>query len=316
VERIEEVPPLEPETQLDVMGLARRVVAGLHPAAELKEDLVQQAVVLSFDLLQRFRPRSDPGALTPREQAERYLFVSLQWHLRAYSRRLRSSVSVPESDRRLANAYNQLVAVQGSLSIDAAAAQLGVKPKRLAEALAGRERAISLDQPGWSDDEDVGPTLEQRVADADPGPEQQVVASVDDAYAAVRQSVLGQVLQTTTEPSSNTRRRQTRSVLYLLLEQLRRGDAEILRLAFALPRKEIETLRSCRTYGCRQETGHEHGPGEIARWLQSDPSVLARRLEHSLDDLEGLLGGRDPRRLLGEVSANVGTSGGGIGWKR
>lgn len=292
------------EEEIDLVALAQRVVARLRPSADLREDLTQQAVAMAIELARRFRPRDDPDAPPPREQAARYLFVSLQWNLRAYARGLRSLVPAPESDRRLVRAYLRLTATRGSLSVAEAARQLGVQERRLVAALAASDRTISLDHSSRSDDGDETP-LGQQVAAAGPGPEDLSVAAVDAQSAATRQAIVKGLAREAPPTSAKARRRQRRRLLYLLLDRLRHGDAEVLRLAYALPRKELASLRSCRTYGCRQEGGHEHAPGEIARWLQSDESPLAARLNESLDRLEELLGDRDPRALLREVSADV-----------
>lgn len=295
------------ENEIDLAALARRVVARLRPPSDLRDDLIQQAVALSIDLLRRFTPRDGADVPPPREQAERYLFVSLQWSLRRYARGLRSSMPAPESDGRLSRAYARLVATQGSLAIDEAARQLGIQPKRLAAALAASDWTVSLDRPGRPEDDGGDASLVDQVAASGPGPEELSVAAVEFGQAAILQAIAGAAIAGETDTSTKNRRRQTRRVLYLLLEQLRHGDSEVIRLAYALPRKELGTLRSCRTYGCRQDSGHEHTSEEIARWLQGDRAMLARRLQDSLDQLCELLGGRDPRRLLRDVSGSEGT---------
>lgn len=296
------------EDEIDLVALAGRVVARLRPAADLREDLLQQAVAMAIELSRRFKPRDDPDAPPPREQAARYLFVSLQWNLRAYARGLRSSVLAPESDRRLVRAYARLIATRGSLTTGEAARQLGVQEKRLVAALAAGDRTISLDQSSRSD-EGGESSLGQQIASAELGPEDLSIAAVDADSTAARRAIVEGLAREAPPTSARARRRQRRRLLYLLLDRLRHGDAEVLRLAYALPRKELASLRSCRAYGCRQDGGHEHRPGEIARWLQGDEPTLARRLEDSLDRLRELLGGRDPRALLGEVSADEGAKG-------
>jgi hypothetical protein len=293
------------EEEIDLTALTRRVVASLRPPPALRDDLLQQAAVLALDLLRRFHPRTAPEAPEPRIQAERYLFVSLQWNLRAYLRRLRSSLAVPESDRRLARAHARLAALQGELSLEEAAAQLGVTPARLAAALAATDRALSLDHDRSEPSEDRPVTLAERVAAPGPGPEEQVVAAVEEERAERRRALLGRALAD--GEAAVKGRQRARRMLYLLLDQLQHGDAEVLRLAFALPRKELDTLRSCRAYGCRREGGHQHRPGEIARWLQAEPGLLSHRLEDALEQLGELLGGRDPRRILRRVSAGIGS---------
>ncbi|MGH2460221.1 MAG: hypothetical protein ACRDIY_15300 [Chloroflexota bacterium] len=290
------------EDEIDLVALARRVVARLRPAADLRDDLSQQAVAMAIELSRRFTPRDGPDAPPAREQAARYLFVSLQWNLRAYARGLRSVMPTPESDRRLARAYARLTATQGPLTTNEAARQLGVQEKRLAAALAAGDRTVSLDQPGRSDD-DGESSLGQRIASAGPGPEDLSLAAAEAATVAARRAAVEGLAGEASPTSARARRRARRRLLYLLLDRMRHGDAEVLRLAYALPRKEMASLRSCRAYGCRRDGGHEHRPGEIARWLQGDAPTLARRLDDCLDRLRDLLGGRDPRSLLGEVSA-------------
>lgn len=288
--------------------MARRVVSRLRPTAKEQDDLLQQAVITSIDLLRRFHPRTDPQAPPPREQAERYLYVSLQWNLRAYARRLRSSVPVPDSDRRLAHAYAKIAALQESLPIEDAAKQLGVQVERLTAALAASDYTISLDRPGFSSDESNAVPLGEQLADEELGPEDALIAEFDEQQAILLRHLADTFAdQESTDSSAKRRRQQTRQLVHYLLEQLGRGDAEVIRLVYALPRKELDTLRSCRTYGCRQDAGHEHSSTEIARWLQADPEKLARRLRDSLETLDGLLGGRDSRRLLADVSAIVAT---------
>lgn len=291
------------EEELDVVACARRVVDRLRPPSELREDLIQQAVVLSYEILRRFQPRAGVDAPPPLVQAERYLLVTLRWNLRAYARRLRSLVPVPDSDRRLARAYGRLITTRGSLTVAEAARELGVEPKRLAAALAASDQTISLDGPVSQDADGSQDSLGARVATHGPGPEELFVAAVDEEQAALRRALIGRVVQSSVGDSAKERRRQARRILYLLLDQLPHGSAEVIRLAFALPRKELSTLRSCRTYGCRQDDGHEHTPREIARWLEGDEPLLVRHRRNGLDRLSDLLGGRDPRRLLREVSA-------------
>ncbi len=291
------------EEEIDLVALAQRVVARLRPAPDLRDDLTQQAMTMAIELLRRFKPRDDPDAPPAREQATRYLFVSLQWNLRRYARGLRSSIAAPESDRRLARAYLRLSAAQGSLSVAEAARQLGVSEKRLVTALAANDRTISLDE-SRRDDEGGATPLGEQVAATAPGPEDLSLAAADAESAATRRAVVRDLAAEAPPVSAKGRRRQRRRLLYLLLDRLRHGDAEVLRLAYGLPRKELATLRSCRAYGCRQDGPHAHGPDEIARWLQGDEAALARRLRDSLDRLGELLGGRDPRPLLREVSAD------------
>jgi hypothetical protein len=291
---------LEPD--VDVAAVARRVVARLRPSDDLKDDLLQQAVVEGIDLLRRFHPRSGPGQPSPRDQAERYLYVSLQWNLRTYARRLRSSISIHDSDRRLIAAFHRLAETQANLSVEEAAHQLGVRPTRLAAALRASDFTISLDQPTASDDRDDGLSLSQRLAAEEPSPEEALIATIDEQQAMLRQSLLDTTTPTASGRSSHDRLDQIRHIVLLLLEQLGHGEAEIIRLSFALPRKELNTIRSCRAYGCRQERGHRHEPVELARWLHADPNDLARRLDDGIDSLRELLGGRDPRRLLHAVS--------------
>lgn len=285
---------------LDLPTLVRRVVGALRPPAELRDDLIQEGLVRAIDLLQRFTP-ADPD-LDPRVQAERYLAVSLRWQLRAYLRSLRTPLTIPERDRRLAQAYSRLVAVTGLLPVAEAAAQLGVTPERLAQALAATERVTSLDRPRPGD-ADRASSLVERIASSETTPEDRLVAAVDDRRAALGEALVAEVARNRPPAGQTGRREQVRHLLYLVLAQLPSGDAEIVRLAFALPREEVGTLRSCRAYGCRRDRGHEHPALEIARWVGYDLGVIEQRLADSLDELATLLGGRDPRRLLHQVSS-------------
>ncbi|HLH73317.1 MAG TPA: hypothetical protein VKX96_08530 [Chloroflexota bacterium] len=305
------------EDEIDLLSLAQRAVASMRVSTEFEEDLFQQAVVTAIELLRCFQPRTGADQPEPRVQAERYVFVSLRWHLRAYLRRLRSLLPVPDHDRRLARAYNELAAKQGSLPVVDAAKRLGVKANRLAAALAARDSVASLDSPVRpADDSDNEGNLVQQLAAAEPSTEELALARIEAEIRTQHQTILAKVIQEETTRSiasgpvsRSTMHRSTRQrgesayhLLQLLLDQLSHGEAEIIRLAFALRRKELGALRSCRAYGCRYDRGHRHSPAEIARWVGTDEASLTRRLGNTIDDLKDFLGGRDVARLLGELS--------------
>ncbi len=292
---------LEPNINLD--ALARRVVAHLRPAPDIRDDLIQQANVFGLDLLQRFQPRNDADSPEPTVQAERYLFVSLQWHLREYARQLRSPLPMPERDRRVARDYQALVSQGHPLTLEEAARRLGIRPIRLARVLSSSETVVSLDDVGVSANDEAQSALSERVRSNDPGPEQTVVTALDDERQVTRDEILARAIRNDDRESTTDRRRKTRRVLYLFLDELPDTDAEVIRLSYSLPRKERGGLRSCRTYGCRLPAGHEHPPSDIARWFETDSARVTQRLSAALDELGELLGGRDPRRLLREISA-------------
>jgi hypothetical protein len=293
------------ELEVDVGEIARRVVSGLGPAPDLRADLIQQGNLIGLDLLRTFQPRTEPDAPDSRTQAERYLFVSLRWHLRGYARKLRSSVVVPERDRRLARNYQTLIATTGPLSLEDAATRLGTRPKRLASAIASSATVVSLDRGEDVSDEGQSIVLVDSIATTDAAPEQALENAADEQNAVVRQDVMRRAVELKDEHPTKGRTNQAGRVLDLFLEQLSDASAEIIRLSFGLPRKELGGLPSCRTYGCRLGNSHGHAPEEIARWIEGDPSRVARRLTVPLEELRELLGGRDPHRLFQQASAST-----------
>ncbi len=286
------------EIDVDLEALARRVVARLRPSPELRADLIQQAVVIGIELMQRFQPQISPDALPPSQQAERYLYVSLLRRLRAYSRDQRLPMVVSDRDHRLVRSYYRLIAMEGALPLNIAAERLAVKPERLALALRSTTSAVSLDHSDTFTSDGEATSIGERVAAPDGTPEEIVVAAIDRDRIARRKR------PTQTDDDTKVgRRQQIRRLLYGLLDNLTDGDAEIIRLAFGLPRRELEALRSCRAYGCRRDGGHEHTPLEIARWVGADTQTVSRRMAGALDELEQLLGNRDPRRVIRAISA-------------
>ena len=297
--------PMSLEEEIDLLSLAERAAVSVRAPAEFKEDLVQEAVVTSIELLRRFQPGTGADFPEPRVQAERYVFVCLRWHLRAYLRRMRSPLPVPDHDRRLVRAYDQVAAEQGSLSLDQAAFQLNVKSKRLAAALAARGTVVSLDYPAETNrGNEGGMSLGQQLPSKGPGTEDLAIAAIEAEIRSQHQAIIGRVIQDEREVRLSTRERNqnVHRLVYLLLDQLPRGDAEVIRLAFALRREEVEALRSCRAYGCRRDRGHSHSPHEIARWVGGDGVTIEQRLKNGLDELRDLLGGRDAAQFLHELS--------------
>jgi hypothetical protein len=295
---------------VDVSAVTGRVIARLRVSPEVQAELRQQAALFAMNLLRDFKPSTSPDAADPRLQTERYLATSLRWHLRDYLRDLQSPVPIPPRDRRLAQAYRQMIVTEGFTPLSDAARRLGTTPKRLEAALGATEHVTSLDLgAGVSRDGDSIPLIDRLAAD-DLSPEQQLIATLDAQDELIRRSLANDARTSPVieaQPTAGDRRRQAAKLLYGLLDQLPAGDAELLRLAYALPRRELGSLRSCRAYGCRQTGGHEHLSPDLVRWTMSEPNTIRRRLQRALEDLGELLGGRDAPRFLREVSRTVGS---------
>jgi hypothetical protein len=176
--------------QVDLADIARRVVAELRPAVDLRSDLFQQGSLVGLHLLRTFRPRSEPGETDARTQAEKYLYVSLRWHLRSYARKLRSSVVVPERDRRLARDYQVLIASTGPRSLEDAAQRLGTRPKRLALALASSVNVPPLDEIDVEAGDGRPAALVDSLATTETSPELALDLACEERNAVVRREVL------------------------------------------------------------------------------------------------------------------------------
>jgi len=284
---------------VDVMAVARRVTTGLHVPSELREDVTQQAVLYSIDLLRRFHPAEDVNRTAPRVQAEKYLAVSLRWHLRTYLRSMRSPLRIPDGDRRLARDYQRLLTNEGPQPLPEAARRLGVRPMRLVAAINAKETTLSLQRPIHDDD---GCTLAETVAGNDLSPEDSVVAAEERKHRGDRQTLVSQAMKEDHGDANSRRCRQVRKLVYGFLGRLTYGDAETIRLSFALPSEDLRAVRACRAYGCRQETAHEHTTDDVSRWLGCGENVVTDRRQFAMDEFRDLLGGRDPLRLLRIVS--------------
>ena len=282
------------------MAVARRVTTGLRVPFELREDVTQQAVLYSIDLLRRFQPADDVERTAPQVQAEKYLAVSLRWHIRGYLRSMRTPLRIPEGDRRLARDYQRLLAVEGSLPLPEAARRLGVRSSRLIAAINAKETPLSLHRPSH---DDGGCTLADTVAGTEPSPEEKVVAAVEQEHRGDRQTLVSQAMKDDRGDANTRRCRQVRKLVYGFLDRLTYGDAETLRLSFALPSEDLRAVRACRAYGCRVDTAHEHTTAEVSRWLGCGENVVADRRQFALEEFRDLLGGRDPLRLLHTASA-------------